>query len=145
MSCSCCHTGTKKGGLACSACGQRSLQVSRQTMLHQVQFPENQRLSEGGYAFCANRDCSTGYFSPSAMIPKSQLRAFQPSQTAMLCHCFDISEAVYRTALGDGRAESIKQFVVQQTKQKLCACESRNPSGRCCLANFKKMEQEHMS
>jgi len=145
MSCSCCNTTTKKGRLSCPTCGQNCFPVSPQTMLHQLQFPENQRLAEGDYAFCANRDCSTGYFSPSAMIPKAQLRAFQPGQTAMLCHCFDISEAVYRTALDDGTAESIKQFVVQQTKQKLCTCESRNPSGRCCLGKFKEMEQEHIS
>jgi len=114
-------------------------------MLHQVQFPVNQNLIEGDYAFCANRDCMAGYFSPSAMIPKSQLRAFQPDQTAMLCHCFDISEAVYRIALGDGTAENIKDFVVRQTKQKLCVCESTNPSGHCCLASFVRMEKAHDS
>ena len=141
MSCSCCHTNMKKGSRACPACGQRCLPVSRQTMLHQVQFPDNQHLAEGEYLFCANRDCTTGYFSPFALIPKSQIRAFQPGQTAMLCHCFDISEAAYRTALADGTAATIRDFVVQQTKEGLCSCESRNPSGRCCLASFRQMEK----
>jgi len=50
---------------------------------------------------------------------------------------------VYRRALAEGTAEAIKAFVVQQTKEKLCACESRNPSGRCCLADFKRMEKAH--
>lgn len=112
-------------------------------MLHQVQFPNNQSLPEGDYGFCSSKDCTTGYFSSSAVIPKTQLRAFQPGQQPMLCHCFDISESIYRSALADGTATAMKAFVVQQTKEGLCACESRNPSGRCCLANFKKMEQEH--
>jgi len=112
-------------------------------MLHQVQFPDNQSISENGYAFCSNRDCTTGYFSVSDMIPKASLRVFRYDQEAMLCHCFDISESVYRIALGDGTAEAMKAFVVQQTKDGLCACESRNPSGRCCLASFKQMEKAH--
>jgi hypothetical protein len=37
----------------------------------------------------------------------------------MLCHCFDIAESAYRSALDDGRAEFIKDFVMQQTKDKL--------------------------
>jgi len=112
-------------------------------MLHQVQFPDNQDIAEGDYACCANPDCNTGYFSTSSTIPKSRFRAFQPGQLAMLCHCFDISKPVYRRALAEGTAEAIKAFVVQQTKEKLCACESRNPSGRCCLADFKRMEKAH--
>jgi len=112
-------------------------------MLHQVQFPDNQRLAAGDYAYCANRACTTGYFSPSTRIPKSKLRAFQPGQAAVLCHCFDISESAYRSALTNGTAAAMKAFVVQQTKEGLCACESRNPSGRCCLASFKAMEKAH--
>ncbi len=143
MSCSCCGPTTKKVRAVCPRCSQHCFPVSRQIMLHQVQFPDNQRLAAGDYAFCANRDCNTGYFSTSDMIPKAHLRAFRPDHEAMLCHCFDISESVYRTALADGTAAAIKAFVVQQTKDGLCACESRNPSGRCCLAGFRQMEKAH--
>ncbi len=143
MSCDCCNSTTKKPRAICSACGQNCFPVSRQTMLHQVQFPDNQDIAEGDYSCCASPDCNTGYFSISDMISKTRLRAFQPGRQAMLCHCFDISEAVYQAALDDGTAKAIKAFVVQQTKEKLCACESRNPSGRCCLASFKQMEKAH--
>jgi len=112
-------------------------------MLHQVQCPDNQTLIDGDYAFCANRDCAVAYFSTSTSIQKSQLRAFQSNQDAMLCYCFDISESTYQAALGNGTAEAMKAFVVQQTKAGLCACESRNPSGRCCLADFRRMEKAH--
>jgi len=93
MSCACCHSTTKKTKVTCPLCSQNCLPVSRQTMLHQVQSPDNQDIAEGDYAFCANRDCNTGYFSVSDMIPKTSLRAFQSNQNAMLCHCFDISES----------------------------------------------------
>jgi len=141
MSDACCHTTIEKTQLLCPECNQSCLPVSRQTMLHQVQFPENQRIPENNYAFCANRNCTAGYVSISAIIPKSQLRAFQSDRKSMLCHCFDISESAYRTALADSSAAAIKAFIVQQTKDGLCACESRNPAGRCCLADFRKMEK----
>jgi len=142
MSC-CCDVKEKKGRTVCPACSQNCFPVSRQTMLHQVQFPDNQGIVEGNYAFCSNCDCDTGYFSETNTIPKASLRAFQNNQHAMLCHCFDVSESDYRTALADGNAKVIKGFVVQQTKEKICACESRNPSGRCCLSSFKQMEKAY--
>ncbi|MDQ6987535.1 MAG: hypothetical protein Q9M25_07020 [Mariprofundaceae bacterium] len=143
MAYSCCLQATKKGRLTCPECGQSCFSVSRQTMLHQVQFPNNQRLLAGDYAFCPNNDCRAGYFSISDMIPKVALRAFQSAQDTMLCHCFDISESIYRAALLKGTAKAMKAFVVRQTKDELCACESRNPSGRCCLAAFKQMGKNY--
>ena len=127
----------------CLECGSSCQSVSLRTMLHQVQFPDNQTIGEGDYAFCANRDCHIAYFSDEYRIPKASLRAYQSHQPAMLCYCFDISESNYRKALRDGSAKAMKSFVVQQTREKLCACEVRNPSGRCCLAEFKKMENIH--
>jgi len=144
MTC-CCDVKEKRGRTVCPECAQNCFPVSRQTMLHQVQSPKNQHISDDDYAFCANRDCNTGYFSTSDIIPKTSLRAFQSNQDAMLCHCFDISEADYRAALEAGLSEAIKTFVVQQTKDKLCACESRSPSGRCCLVLFKEMEKAYDS
>ena len=58
--------------------------------------------------------------------------------TRIICYCFDVN---YETALNDidkqGNSE-IKEFVIQQTVTKQCACEVRNPSGKCCLSNFPK-------
>lgn len=144
MSC-CCDIKPKKGRLVCPACAQHCFSVSRQTMLHQVQFPDNQGIPKGDYAFCTNLDCHVAYFSDDNIIQKEKLRAFQPNRTAMLCYCFAISKSAYRKALQSDVSEKIKAFVVQQTKAKVCACESRNPSGRCCLVSFKQMEKHYDS
>ncbi|RMH20974.1 MAG: hypothetical protein D6698_03350 [Gammaproteobacteria bacterium] len=112
-------------------------------MLHQITFPQNLDLGDEDYAFCAGKDCSAGYFSESRQIPKTSLRAFQPGCDEMLCYCFDISVSTYRTALSEGTAKLIREFVIQNTKKDLCVCMTRNPSGRCCLADFKRMEHDH--
>jgi len=141
MTSTCCGSTPKQGRAVCPGCGLPAFPVSRQTMLHQLQFPDNQRIGDEDYLFCSSRDCHVGYFSSSESIAKNRMRAFQPGQQPMLCHCFDISESAYLAALADGTAQDVKAFVIQKTKEKLCACESRNPSGRCCLADFKRMEK----
>ena len=34
--------------------------------------------------------------------------------------------------------KEIKDFVIKSTKEKTCACTTRNPSGKCCLKDFPK-------
>ncbi|MDQ6988677.1 MAG: hypothetical protein Q9M19_02250 [Mariprofundaceae bacterium] len=141
---SCCSANiSKKVRSHCPKCDEPCLNMSSHTLLHQVQFPDNQKITQDDYAFCPNHLCHVGYFSPSHMIPKQKLRAFKESQKAMLCYCFDISEHLYQSALESGTFKPIKEFVIQQTKLASCACETRNPSGRCCLAHFKDMEKSY--
>jgi len=136
MSCDCCDADKKRKRMPCPACGRVGFAVGSKTLLHQLCFPDNQKVRYDAYAFCKYSDCDIAYFSDSEYIQRNQLRAFQPKQVPMICYCFDISEASYRTAQANGTAASIKDFVVQQTQSKQCACEVRNPSGRCCLVNF---------
>jgi Zinc binding domain len=87
------------------------------------------------YFFCDDPDCDVVYFGEDdSVILKSQLRtkvgAKELSDDAMLCYCFGVTQA---DALNDS---SIKDFVVTQTKLGLCSCDTRNPSGRCCLKSF---------
>ena len=97
----------------------------------------------GVYYYCPSEGCSIGYFSSEFEIPKQELREFQNIQQGWLCFCFDISVAVYRSALREKNSEVIKKFVMQKTREGECACETRNPTGKCCLANFKRIEKEY--
>lgn len=138
---SCCTETFPSKRRDCPVCGNSCLPVSMRTMFHQLVFPDNQNIPEEDYAFCPNQACVTGYFSAFRRIPKLKLRAFKNSPQALLCHCFDVSQAVYQNAIQSGAAETIKAFIVQQTKSGACACEARNPSGRCCLADFTRLEK----
>lgn len=138
---SCCAETPPSKRRDCPECGKSCLPVKMQTMFHQIQSPDNQRIVEDDYAYCPNQACPVGYFSASSLIPKLKLRAYQNGPQALLCHCFDVSQPVYQTAIQAGTHETIKAFVVQQTKVGNCACEIRNPSGRCCLADFTRLEK----
>lgn len=145
MSDSCCSTNTStKTKQICPECSSTCKSVGMPTLYHQVRFPENQSIVTDCYYFCPAKTCPIAYFSNADnTIPKLHLRSYQSIHNDALCYCFDIDAEQYLSALKDQRAEPIKAFVMQRTQAGECACEIRNPSGQCCLANFKRLENEH--
>jgi len=140
MTCCCKVTTPKNTRRKCPECGQACMPVSMHTLLHQVQFPKNLNIPEGEYGYCPDSDCSMGYFSVSHIIQKKEMRVSNQGQEALVCYCFDVPKSTYQAAIESGTAKSIKDFVVPQTKSGVCACDSRNPSGRCCLADFSNLK-----
>jgi hypothetical protein len=139
---SCCSSNTKSSAKACPQCTAEGKSIPFSSVLHQVKFPDVLSVAKDDYFFCSDESCSVGYFSQSgATISKLQLRAFEDPSHTRLCYCYDISKAQYSQALKDNTAQQITDFVKEQTKAGACACEIRNPSGQCCLANFKRLEK----
>ena len=144
MSDCCAETVSKKTFQNCPRCGVSCKSVEMNTLFHNVKFPENQAIEKSDYYYCPSASCYIGYFSSCGpIIPKRHLRAKQEIEKGWLCYCYDISKAQYRDALSSHTSETIKNFVIEQTKSGSCACGIRNPSGQCCLSNFKKMEKDH--
>jgi Zinc binding domain len=142
MSDCCASNPAKATAQACSQCGTNCKSVEMRTLYHQIKFPENQAIVSNTYYFCPNKDCATAYFSTVGNnITKQHLTTHQDIQRDKLCYCFDIDAADYLTALSTNQAEPIKHFVMLRTKSGECACETRNPSGQCCLARFKQLEK----
>ncbi|CAG0982811.1 hypothetical protein ANRL3_02242 [Anaerolineae bacterium] len=145
MSDCCCPdtSSSSKTKQACPECGSTCKSAGMPTLYHQVRFPENQGLITDSYYFCPAKACSLAYFSNAGnTVSKQHLRSYQAIQDDTLCYCFDIAAEQYVSALEGRRADAIKAFVIQRTQAGECACEVRNPSGQCCLANFKHLENE---
>jgi len=111
--------------------------VSNKTILHHLKSPWKNKLSKEQYYFCDDPDCDVVYFGLSgSIICKAELRTVvgrkEVSDEALVCYCFGVSKSLAKQNL------DIKTYVMQQTKEKNCACDVRNPSGRCCLKDFPK-------
>lgn len=50
-----------------------------------------------------------------------------------LCYCFGFDESHIRDELARSGRTTIPEKIRQLIGEGLCACDSRNPSGRCCL------------
>lgn len=141
MSDCCANSSTKTSTQTCPQCGMACKSVELRTLYHQVKFPDNQRIIPGRYYFCPSKECATAYFSSAGHnILKLQLTTHQGIKNDTLCYCFDIATADYLKAFKTDEADTIKNFVVEKTKSGDCACEIRNPSGQCCLAKFKQLQ-----
>jgi len=111
------------------------------TIFHHVTFPDVLDITTDSYYFCSDETCSVGYFSQQGKtIFKNQLRVFIKPENTKLCYCFDITQEQYINSFKNKSSARIKNFIVEKTKVGDCACEVRNPSGRCCLADFKQLE-----
>lgn len=90
------------------------------------------------FFFCDDPSCDVVYFGDDgSTILKQQLRTGvgvkEAGDNALLCYCFGVSRRDFQLD------PSTRDFVVVQTKTGLCSCDTRNPSGRCCLKDFPKL------
>ena len=108
------------------------------TILQHIRNPWTWEQKNQAYFFCDDPECAVVYFGEDgSMIEKSGLRTAvgvkESSGHATICYCFGIDRSDAVTI------PEAKAFVLEQTRGHYCACEVRNPSGRCCLKDFPKM------
>ena len=137
----CCteNQASQKGSRRCTCPenGRDYMQVPYATVLQHVKSPWQTVVRDQAWYFCDDANCDVVYFGEdTSVIDRSRLRTRvgikEATGSAPICYCFDVSRA---EALAN---PEIKAFVVEQTRQSNCACETRNPSGRCCLKDFPK-------
>lgn len=121
----------------CPSNNRACTEVSALTIMQHLKAPWRTKLAPQKYYFCAAPDCDIVYFGEDqSVIKQAALREpvghKQSGENKLICYCFGVTVADIE------HDASIKEFVVQQTKKGLCACEARNPSGRCCLNDFPK-------
>ena len=121
---------------SCPVNGKQYSEVSPTTILHHLNEPWNWTAKQQGYYFCTDPDCDVVYFGEDdSLILKSELRTKvglkELNDEALVCYCFGVTKS-------QATDERIKDFVIKSTKEKTCACTTRNPSGKCCLKDFPK-------
>ena len=120
----------------CPANGKPYSGVSPTTILHHINEPWHWATKQQGYYFCSDPDCDVVYYGQDdSLILKSELRTTvgvkEKSDESLVCYCFGVTKS-------KASNELIKSFVINSTKEKTCACSTRNPSGKCCLKDFPK-------
>ena len=117
----------------CPVNGQEYKSISAKTILHHISNPWQWQVLDQFYYYCDDLECRVVYFGEDdSVLNTSALRnpvdVKQKFKNPTICYCFGVT-------LDKANAE-IKDFIKQKTKEKQCACEVRNPSGRCCLKDF---------
>jgi len=122
---------------ACPLNGEPYPVIETKTLLQHVKQPWRRETTDQTFYFCQDSECSVIYFSDDDVIieqddVRTRVGEKERTEQATLCYCFGIEYGDY------AKNPELKAFVVEKTQQKYCACEIRNPSGRCCLKHFVK-------
>ena len=126
----------------CPSCQGSSQPVTLRTMLLMLKPELFDRVGESQYRFCASPDCQVVYFFRERSFTTSDLRIRvglkEKDGLIPLCYCFGFFEQDLRREIEAKGHTTIPQRITALTKERMCACEERNPSGTCCLGEVTK-------
>ncbi len=143
----CCDTQrTQSWTSACPECGGEGQAVKIRTLKHWLATVLVHHIPDVPFHFCAARDCPIVYFSeaPPVRYAEEQIRYKVGikgiSGPIQICYCFGVTDEMVLEEIETTGKSSFSRWVGAETKAGNCACDVRNPSGRCCLTEVKKVE-----
>lgn len=131
----------------CPACQNKSSSVGIITLKHWLKFPFIPEVPEESFYFCSAANCSVVYFSEKGTTYKTEdvrarIGAKEKNVQSLVCYCFDVTEDIIKSGLNGTGRNGFSKWIGIEIKNGNCACDIRNPSGRCCLAAIKQIEKE---
>ena len=134
--------------MSCPECGSRSKQVDSLTVKSLVRHLPFE-MAPAQYYFCEATACDVVYFPSNPEAPNFRrddllvpVGVKAGGDTSLVCYCFGIT----RKAIGDEIRQTGKSTVAERIKAEVqagnCACEVKNPSGKCCLGNVTRAARE---
>lgn len=130
--------------VACPVNGARSKQVDTLTVKSLVRrlplgMPNTQ------YYFCDAPDCDVVYFALDSKAPifrradlLVRVGAKVSEEPIPVCYCFGFARKDIWDEIRDTGKSTAAERIAAEIKAGRCACEMRNPSGKCCLGDVIK-------
>jgi hypothetical protein len=98
------------------------------------------RLSAPAHRLCPTPSCPVVYFGEGEAFDREEVAVpvfhKEPAGDRTVCYCFAISEADLRREIAETGRSTAAQRITAHVKAGRCACEIRNPEGRCCLGHI---------
>ena len=126
--------GSERGCLSCQSPGRI---VPFRTMLLMLKPELFDQVGESQYRFCASPDCRVVYFSRERSFTTEDLRVSvgqkEKDGPILVCYCFGFYEQDLRAEIRTNGHTTIPERISALIRERMCACEERNPAGACCL------------
>ena len=129
----------------CGYCKGQSRSVSRKTVLLMLKPHLLEQAMTGSYSFCASPDCPVVYFDEEGnnKFTTDNLRVVVGVKTSIdpipLCYCFGFDVSHIRDEIARTGRTTIPERISVLIRKGLCACETRNPAGVCCLGEVNRV------
>ena len=136
---------------ACEKCSSHGRPVSRKTVMLMLKPDLLEQAMTGKFSFCSARDCPVVYFEDEGnrcftvddLRTRVGLKAKE--DPIPLCYCFGFDESHLRDEISRTGETTIPEKISRLIREGLCACDTRNPSGLCCLGEVNKTVKRLLS
>jgi len=140
----CCSLGDNSNApvvMACPVNGARSKQVDTLTVKSLVrQLPLGMPKTQ--YYFCEAPGCDAVYFPLDGQAPLFRrgdlivrVGAKETMDPIPVCYCFGFTRQDIWDEIGSTGKSTAAARIKAEVEAGRCACEVRNPSGKCCLGD----------
>lgn len=148
----CCET-KGKSTINCKMCKGVAQLVEIFVLKHQLKPEIKLKLPDKKYYYCKTPTCEIVYFSEDGLAftkkdIRIKIRIKEKEQEGLLvCYCFGFTERQIIDDFHRNGVSKITEWIKNEVKDKHCACEYKNPSGRCCLGDIaevlKRRQKNH--
>ncbi len=151
----CCSVNAKSGTaplvMVCPVNGTRSKQVDMLTVRSLVRrlplgMPNTQ------YYFCDASDCDVVYFALEVEAPRFRredlvvrVGAKETTDPIPVCYCFGFTRKDIENEIDETGRSTFADRISAEVKTGNCACEVKNPSGKCCLGDISRTAKDRLS
>ena len=147
----CCSAKGSSNAPAVAVCpvnGSRSKQVDMLTVKSLVrQLPLGMPHTQ--YYFCEAQDCDVVYFALDSQAPifrradlLVRVGVKETADPTPVCYCFCFTRGNIHDEIAETGRSTIAERITTEVKAGNCACEVKNPSGKCCLGSVTYETQE---
>lgn len=134
----------------CPANGARSKQVEMLTVKSLVrQLPLGMPSTQ--YYFCEAQDCDVVYFALDSQAPIFRHEDLQvrvgvkaTEDPIPVCYCFGFLRKDIEREIAETGRSMVAERISAEVKAGNCACEVKNPSGRCCLGSVTRVVNDYV-
>lgn len=131
---------------ACPRCSEVGREVQRETVgaMAALEVPAIV-LSRPAFRLCETPACPVVYYADGAVVERAMVRVPLLVKDAgldvPLCHCFGHTRrSIAAETAATGRSTA-SAAIASEIRAGHCACELKNPSGRCCLGDVRAYEK----
>jgi hypothetical protein len=131
----------------CPGCGLVAHEVGRETVgaMASLEVPARV-LAQPVFRFCATPTCEVVYYANDAVVERTMVRvpvhAKDSGLDVPLCYCFGHTRRSIANETAKSGRSSAWAAITREIKAGHCACELKNPSGRCCLGDVRAYEKQ---
>ncbi len=139
------------GVASCPVNGARSKQVDMLTVKSLVRklplgMPNTQ------YYFCDTSDCDVVYFASEVDAPMFRredlmvrVGAKETADPIPVCYCFGFARHDIWEEIRDTGKSMVAERIAAEVEAGRCACEVKNPSGKCCLGDVTRAARDRLN